>query len=59
MLGKIEGRKRREQKRMRWLDGVTNTMDISLIKVQEMVKDREARHDAIHRVAKESDVTGN
>ena len=52
MLGKIEGRRRRGEQRMRWLDGIIDSMDISLSKLGKTVKDRESWHGAVHRVAK-------
>ena len=52
MLGKIEGRRRREQERMRWLNGITDAMDMNLGRLQEIVKDRETWYAAVHGVTK-------
>ena len=59
MLGKIEGRGRRGHQRMRWLDGITDAMNMNLGKLWKMVRDREAWHAAIHGVAKRQSQLGN
>ena len=57
MLGKIEDRRRKGQQRMRWLDGITDSTDMSLNKLQEIIKDRERWHASVHGGSKESDKT--
>ena len=59
MLEKIEGRRRRGHQRLRQLDGITDAMKMNLLKLWEMVRDREARHDAVHGVAKSWTQLGN
>ena len=59
MLGKIEGRKKRRQQRMRWLDGITNPMDMNLSKFQETVKDREAWWAAVHAIVRSQTLLSN